>query len=190
MHIRLNCFALIAVTFGASALDTPAFPEPQATSQIVRPPGEPGGTGERVETSYASLHLHPWTSDAKGRVELRFQVEPAPGIRIYAPGQKGYEPVSLTFHPGDGVKAGRLEMPAPEPYMFEPTAEKLLVYKQPFVAVQHATLDTGAGAWRSGRIRATLRYQACDEALCYKPESVLLIWERSVKPPGKPVRDP
>jgi DsbC/DsbD-like thiol-disulfide interchange protein len=148
--------------------------EPVASS--LQAPRSPAVAGTRVESAYASLVILPWRADAKGQIGLRFEVEPAAGIRIYAPGQKGYEPPSVTFSGKDGVKAGRLDLPTPETYVFEPTGERLLVYQRRFTAVQHATLAPDGEASRTGRIAATFRYQACDDAICFKPETVAVVW--------------
>ena len=185
MNLQTLCVLIVAAV-GPTA---PGVRE-SAAGQTGRPAERAAAeaVGNHVQSTFADLELKPWRVDPKGQVELRIEVKPLPGIHIYAPGQQGYVPVSLTFEPGDGVKGGRLDLPSPEPYVFEPTGERFLVYKQPFAAVQRATLGADAAAWRSGRIRATLRYQACDEAVCYKPETIALVWTRGADGAGQPRR--
>jgi hypothetical protein len=154
--------------------------------------GQSGATPEieRVETSFASIELEAWTPRSSGAIELRMRVEPQEGIHIYAPGQPGYYPVSLTFPGNAGIKGGRLELPPSEPYTFAPTGEKFQVYTRKFIAVQHATLVPGGAAATTGRIPVTLRYQACDEAVCYKPQVVNLVWTRRAGQQGSSGKKP
>ncbi len=107
-----------------------------------------------------------------GSVVLRLEIRPRPGRLVYAPNQRGYAGFTLTFDPGSGIKPGRLVLPVPEPYVFEPTGEQVSVFRRPFTIEQHVTV--AAGARRP--ISATLRYQACDAAVCYRPEDVVVTW--------------
>jgi len=145
--------------------------------------------GAQVSSAYADLELSPWEANQAGELTLRLTVDPYSGIHIYAPGQRGYSPLSLTFPPEAGIKAGRLELPQAEPYVFEPTGERFLIYRRRFTAIQHATLVPDGAAARSGSIPLTLRFQACDELVCFKPETISLVWTRKDTGAGRPRRN-
>ena len=104
---------------------------------------------------------------------LRLEVRPRPGRYLYAPGQAGYVGFTLTFDAASGIKAGKLGLPKPEPYVFEPTGERLEVFRQAFEITQPVTFTRAAEA----PIAATLRYQACDTEVCYRPEDVRVEWQ-------------
>jgi DsbC/DsbD-like thiol-disulfide interchange protein len=103
---------------------------------------------------------------------LRLEVRPKPGRYLYAPGQAGYVGFTLTFDAASGITAGKLEFPKPEPYVFEPTGERLEVFRRAFEITQPITFTRATAA----PIAATLRYQACDTDVCYRPEDVRVEW--------------
>jgi DsbC/DsbD-like thiol-disulfide interchange protein len=131
-----------------------------------------------VKTPHAEIVLYPRTAagasiadmSMKGGELVRVTVRPKPGIHIYAPGQKGYAPVTLTFEPG--VAMGSAKLPAPELYAFEATGEKFLVFKKTFDITQMIA----APAPGSKPLIATLKFQACDDMVCYRPEEAKLTW--------------
>lgn len=170
--VRWLCF-VSSLVVGTGLGAAPPRPSQDADQHVV---------AQRVPSAFADLELAPIETRENGEVVLRVTIRPHDGIHIYAPGQRGYYPISLTFEGRSGIKAGALELPAAEPYEFKPTGERFLVYVRPFTAVQHATLVAGGAAARSGRIPATLQYQACDEVVCFKPETVSLEWTRDGAP--------
>lgn len=165
------------------------------------------GKATPLRAPHAEIALAPLEFDKSGAPILRLTMRPRAGIHIYAPGQRGYYPLSITFAPADGLAAGRLELPTPEPYVFAPTGEKFLVFKDAFSLVQHAH-PVGAGARsassapapsapapsvraRANRptiVRATLHYQACDEQVCYRPVALPLAWTRDTTATPLPER--
>lgn len=136
------------------------------------------GTERIVRTKHADvvLYARPPAGAAigdmsmKGGEIVRITVRPKPGMHIYAPGQQGYIPVTLTFEPG--VAMGVAKLPPPEIYVFEPTGEKFKVYMKAFDITQMiAAPSPGAKP-----LSATLKFQACDDAVCYRPEEAKLTW--------------
>lgn len=145
----------------------------------------PAGTAAESATT---RHLTLATSAADqpvapgSRVSLAIDVTPKPTMHVYAPGQKDFIPVSLTIAPADLVKAGRVQFPAAEKLTVKELNETQLVYSKPFRIVQEVTIAKGAAAPRSGSRGATivvkgmLKYQACDNSICYAPVSVPVAW--------------
>jgi DsbC/DsbD-like thiol-disulfide interchange protein len=139
----------------------------------------------RVETPH--LVLTWWSSDAAvapgTRVSLMLDVRPKPKMHVYAPGQQDLIPVSLTIEPAEGVRLHKPEYPKAERYFFAPLKETQLVYSNPFKIRQDMTIEvTPAMRARAKEpngtvtVSGTLRYQACDDNVCYMPQSIPVSW--------------
>ena len=156
-----------------------------ASSLALTPKDPPPPDAQRVETQH--LVLTWWASDAAvapgTRVSLLLDVQPKPKMHVYAPGQQDLIPVSLTIEPVEGVRLHKPEYPKPERYFFAPLKETQLVYSNPFKIRQEMTIEvTPAMRARakepnaSVTISGTLRYQACDDNVCYMPQSIPVSW--------------
>lgn len=99
--------------------------------------------------------------------DLVLQVIPHPGIHLYAPGAKGYTAIELTFPKLPGVTLSAARFPKPEDFYFAPTKERLPVYQSLFEVVVPAKVGAGTTS-----IDGTLTYQACDDRLCYVPQTL------------------
>jgi DsbC/DsbD-like thiol-disulfide interchange protein len=106
---------------------------------------------------------------------LFVDIAPKPKMHVYAPGEKEGIPVSLSIEPSTGVKAAQPQFPPPQKYFFAPLKLTQLVYSKPFRITQPVTL-AGPLAGQTLTIKGTLRYQACDDTVCYLPKSVPLSW--------------
>ena len=126
------------------------------------------------------------------RVSLTLEVTPKPAMHVYAPGQKDYIPISLTLEANDAVTVHLVQFPKPEKLFQKDLGETQLIYTKPFRIVQDVTvartravLDRAAGAGATLTIKGALKYQACDDAICYAPVTVPVAWtielERSAK---------
>jgi hypothetical protein len=112
---------------------------------------------------------------------LYIDVIPDPNIHVYAPGAKGYLPIGLEIKPQSGIKPGALRYPKSQIYFFEPTRERIPVYQTPFRLVQNVTLASSLEPGQTLVLSGTLTYQACDDAICYKPVSAPLRWTIEVR---------
>jgi DsbC/DsbD-like thiol-disulfide interchange protein len=114
------------------------------------------------------------------RVSLFLDVAPKPTMHVYAPGQATYIPVSVHVSEHAVIKKAHAAVfPAAEKYFFKPLNETQLVYSKPFRIVQDVTLAEAPAAYNTSTltIAGTLRYQACDDAICYLPKSVAVTWK-------------
>jgi DsbC/DsbD-like thiol-disulfide interchange protein len=141
--------------------------------------------GRLVQAAHAEIELAPIETRQDGSSVLRVTIRPRPGVHIYAPGQAGYYPLSITFPPDAGIKSGRLDLPPAVAYVFQPTAERFLVYREPFVMTQHVVARRTAK-----RIAGTLHFQACDENVCFRPETVALVWTSAAAHASAPAAPP
>ena len=113
------------------------------------------------------------------RVKLFLDVTPKAKMHVYAPGAKDYQPIALELN-SPGVKAGKLTYPKSQDWYFEPTREHVPVYQSAFRLTQDVTIDSTA---KPGTFYVTgvLKYQACDDTICYKPVTEPVSWTVTVK---------
>ena len=119
---------------------------------------------------------------------LVLDLRPARGIHVYAPGVTGYRPIALSVEAQPGLVTRRAQYPQSEDYHFKPLNEHVQVYQRPFRIVQDVLIDPspqGLAALKdvsSVKIKGVLNYQACDDKLCFTPQSVPLTWTVSLRP--------
>ena len=119
---------------------------------------------------------------------LVLDVTPGPRVHVYAPGAGDYRPVTIRVEPQPGLLLRAPQYPKSEDYFFKPLKEHVPVYQHPFRIVQDVTLDPsreGTAALKdvtSLAIAGRFDYQACDDTVCFTPQSVPLSWTIGVKP--------
>jgi hypothetical protein len=130
------------------------------------------------------------------RVSLALDVTPKRTMHVYAPQQKGasarrgaasgarasYIPVSLSIVADPAIAVTAARFPAAE-LLPDPLDEPQLVYSKPFRIVQDVTIAATPALRTRARtpgavvtINGTLRYQACDDTICYVPVNVPVAW--------------
>jgi DsbC/DsbD-like thiol-disulfide interchange protein len=129
-------------------------------------------TAEPVETLHLKLTTSVSDKPARGHISLFVDVEPKPRMHVYAPGQDGFIVVTLTLDKDAAFTAAAPKFPAPEKLLFEPLNETQLVYSKPFRIVQDITRAKKGPL----TIKGTLRYQACDDKVCFRPTNVPVEW--------------
>ncbi len=110
-------------------------------------------------------------------VDVTLTATPLPGVHVYAPGNPNYIAVSVTVLPVTGLSIGAPVFPAGEDYFFAPLKESVKVYSKPFVIrvpvkvtaafIKGRAPDAGATA----TVKGTVDYQACDDRVCFPPQS-------------------
>jgi Disulphide bond corrector protein DsbC len=112
-------------------------------------------------------------------VKLFVDVTPRPKMHVYAPGAKDYLPIALELN-SPGVRAGKLTYPASQDWYFEPTKEHVPVFNAPFRLTQDIAVDANG---KPGTLYVTgvLKYQACDDTICYNPVTAPVSWTINVK---------
>jgi hypothetical protein len=163
-----------------------------AGSLLARRPGEePARAADQpLETSHlvVTAHASDRTAAPGNRLSLLLDVVPKPKMHVYAPEQKELIPISLTIDANDAIAAHRAEYPNAEKYFFAPLKETQLVYSRPFRVVQPVTLALTpalrdrAAKRESLAITGRLRYQACDDKVCYMPQELRVSWTIGLTP--------
>ena len=118
---------------------------------------------------------------------LVLDLRPARGVHVYAPGVTGYKPIALSVQPQAGLLTRGAQYPSSEDYYFTPLNEHVQVYQRPFRIVQDVLIDPSPQAQAALKdvssltIKGVLTYQACDDQLCFTPQSVPLTWTVSLR---------
>jgi hypothetical protein len=167
----LSVCASVAVLAAILAAEPPHVPS--------SPPLQ--GAAGRAEDSGLATFTTSTSSTSAGRlrpgvrVSLYVDVTPKPNIHIYAPGEKENLPITLTIPRDRAFRLGPPRLPPAQTYVFPVLKVTQLVYSKPFRIRQPLTIvnppPTGPMT-----ITGTVRYQACDDKVCYMPKSVELSW--------------
>lgn len=136
----------------------------------------------RVETKHLTLTMSTSAATvAPGKpVSIYVDVVPKPKMHVYAPDQTDYIPIELKIETASGFRAQAIKYPASEQFYFEPLKETQRVYSKPFRITQPITVAQNAAA-STLTVKGTVRYQACDDAICYLPQTIAVSWKVAVK---------
>lgn len=113
---------------------------------------------------------------AGGAASLWVDVVPKAGIHVYAPGAKGFDAVVLFVAPRTGMTFGKAQYPAGEPMASPGTTERVPVYTKMFRITQPVTLARTVKSGEDLLVSGAVRYQACDDRLCYPTASIPVSW--------------
>jgi len=113
---------------------------------------------------------------------LVIDVVPEKGVHVYAPGVTGYKPIALRIAPQPWIVVRQAQYPKASDYFFKPLKEHVAVFDGPFRIIQDLTIDASREAEAALKdrpqlaITASLDYQACDDRVCFNPQSAPLSW--------------
>ncbi len=114
------------------------------------------------------------------RVSLGLDVVPKPGMHLYAPGKHRYRVIRMVLDPQPWLRVHEAEYPPSTIYHFKPLDERIEVYQRPFRLLNDLTILATPEARKllAGQtkleITARLEYQACDDRVCYTPQTIPL----------------
>ena len=74
----------------------------------------------------------------------------------------------------------KVQYPKSEDLFFEPLNEHVPVYQAPFRLVEDATLGPSIKPGQTITVSGTLKYQACDDKVCFAPASAPVSWTVTV----------
>ena len=119
--------------------------------------------------------LSPDVVKTGSRLLLVVDVTPKKRMHVYAPGTN-YRAITVTLNRNPSLKLSKAVYQKADVYIFAPLKEQVLVYSQPFKLKMN--IGVGQVPKRAARLKitGTLSYQACDDKVCYLPESVPLEW--------------
>jgi thioredoxin:protein disulfide reductase len=115
------------------------------------------------------------------RIALTLDIELKPNMHVYAPSVEGYIPIEWSMAPNTAIVAQRVVTPPPQMLHLEALDETLPVYSGRFRLVRDIAIASDAKVKGELTIEGTLRYQACDDRMCYVPKTVPLKWTLKVQ---------
>lgn len=116
------------------------------------------------------------------RVALAFDIDLKPNMHVYAPGVENYIPIDWKMKDSPAFTAHEVSMPAPKMLHLPVIDETVPVYTGHFRIVRDITIAAEAKVKplvdASGlfTVEGTLRYQACDDRVCYVPQELPVKW--------------
>jgi len=130
-----------------------------------------------------TVSASPRVVSAGDRIMLTVDVSPKSRMHVYAPGSK-YRPITIAIEPQRALTIAQTVYPRAESYYFKPLNETQPVYQGSFRLQVPMTIGdverSSAGADSTITITGALDYQACDDRVCYLPESIPLRWKMKV----------
>ncbi len=160
------------------------YRERNTTSNVLLKEGIGVSPIEAIEGSSPQLDFTAWPSNTGVSVGTRFsiamEVRPNENMHVYAPGAEanGYRVIGLELVPSDMYRMEPVEYPDSEIYYFAPLDEYVPVFQEPFTLLQEivmagsAETEAALAEMDTITISGFLNYQACDDAICYLPQSV------------------
>lgn len=162
-----------------------ASQSPQA--QVLKPAERPQtwqGRQLAITTSQSRVTAAPGQT-----VSLLVDVFPKPKMHVYAPEQTGgYIRIELMLDDDAAVKEAKPVFPKASDYYFEPLKETFKVFDGPFRIRQDVAIASTAALRRRAAsnetltLTGTLRYQACDDQVCYRPDTIKVSWTIGLQP--------
>lgn len=143
-----------------------------------------GAAQSQVETRHLKVTASATNAKVRPgeRIELLVDIELKPKMHVYAPGVQGYIPIEWKMADSDGYKVLPVVNPPSKKLHLPAIQETVDVYDGNFSLRREVVIAPQAKVHplvnQAGElvIEGTLRYQACDDRLCYIPQTVPLKW--------------
>jgi AhpC/TSA family/Disulphide bond corrector protein DsbC len=116
------------------------------------------------------------------RVALVLDLELKPGMHVYAPGVEGYIPIDWKMAAGDAAEPHDTVYPKPQILFLKAIDEKVPVFQGKIHLTRDITIGPDAklkpllDAGGQFMVEGSLRYQACDDRMCYIPQVLPVKW--------------
>ena len=164
-----------AAAFGALAI---AIGLASGARALAQAPASPGGVGPLALTPLVETSAH-----AGDTVRLALQVGIPAGLHLQsdAPRDPALKATTLTFELPEGIKAGETVFPASIDFRLQGSTDVLAVFEGTLTIGSTLTLPASQTPGDL-TIPARLRYQACDDKVCFAPKTVPVSWTVTVAP--------
>ncbi len=143
--------------------------------------------GEQVAIRALTLQREVYPGN---RFALMVDVEPKPGLHVYAPGAGAeYRPLSLRMHPQPYLAVDEPAYPAPDGIWASPLEERVPVYTSRArirVEIALGTRQELKPVYDAGgalSVTGILSFQACSDIMCWPPQNVTVTWTLTLLPP-------
>jgi hypothetical protein len=120
------------------------------------------------------------------RVALTLDVDLQPNMHVYAPGVDGYIPIDWKMQDSQTATVHPAIFPRSQKLYLKAINETVPAYRNHFRLTRDITI--GRPIDGSGRftVPGSLRYQACDDRVCYIPQELHVTWTFQYKAPKQP----
>jgi Disulphide bond corrector protein DsbC len=108
------------------------------------------------------------------RVALTLDIDLQPNMHVYAPGVEGYIPIDWKMEDSGAEEAHAPVFPRAEKLYLKAIDETVPAYRGHFRLIRDITIAAGASGQFT--VDGSLRYQACDDRVCYIPQTLRLQW--------------
>lgn len=138
-------------------------------------------TSHQVEGKQLTATLGASTSNvAPGQhVTLTLDVDLQPDMHVYAPGIEGYIPIDWNMQQTSAAEVQPAHFPRAEKLHLKAIDETVPAYTGRFRLTRDVVIRPGSGRLT---IEGSLRYQACDNRVCYIPQTLPLSWSFEYRP--------
>jgi hypothetical protein len=122
------------------------------------------------------------TVTAGQRVVLTLDLELKPNMHVYAPGVENYIPIEWKMKDADTAVAQEAVLPAAQKLHLDAINETVPAYSGHFQLTRDINIEQAEkirpAVDSSGhfKVQSTLRYQACDDRICYIPQEMPVQW--------------
>lgn len=118
---------------------------------------------------------------ATSQLSLAVSMPEAFHVQAHEPRDPALIPTTLEVQAPDGATVERIAYPEPKEFRLAGSDEVLLVYGPEFTieVTLRVNADAAAGTLT---VPAVLRYQACDDRVCFAPTRASTEWELRVEP--------
>lgn len=120
------------------------------------------------------LGVTPQAALPGGRITLSIEVVLQPGLHVYAPGVTDYIPIAWTMKPSAGAAVQPVTFPPSRKLHLPAIDETVPAYEGRIHLIR--AVQVGKNAKGNLTLEGSLRYQACDDRLCYIPETLPVKW--------------
>ena len=131
-----------------------------------------------VSAKHATLQLSSSDTTVRGgeRILLRVRVDLPKRVHVYAPGVTGYIPVEWKLDNTPAADPLPVTFPRSKVLRLKAIRESVPVYQNSFVLEREVVISQKNPAGDLLLV-GSFRYQACDDRICYVPETVPLQWK-------------
>ena len=133
-------------------------------------------TGKHVRVAVSA---RPQTVHPGDRVTLAMDLSLNPGLHVYAPGVEDFIPIAWSMKPNPAAAVQPVTFPPSRKVHLPIIDETVPVYEGHIHLARNAILSKSAMG--NITLEGVLRYQACDDRMCYIPENLAVKWTVQVQ---------
>ncbi len=117
------------------------------------------------------------------RVALTLDVDLEPNMHVYAPGVEGYIPIDWKMDDSAAAEVHASVFPRAEKLYLKAIDETVPAFRNQFRLMRDITIKPAPDGSGHFTVDGSLRYQACDDRVCYIPQTLHLQWAFDYKAP-------